>query len=268
MRFGEVLRTCTYGSTGQVGSAADLQAIEQVIDRNEPVLREFADLVIAANFSGEIESLRADHARLWRSRFPDVVLLDSPVNRGHSIGTSDLDNLLFDYCKARGRGLLCKSAHDIVIDEAAFNIPVEPAQFYFINAVSYDALAAHRFDLARFREGFFYPQTTFYVIDTRATDYLVDQGFLDRTWNYVRTLPDYNGRVWEHIPGWTCETLLRNAVVRNRLTTCPLTTDAQWEHILQLVVDARITDCSFKGIAINGILHAQSGHPLIATIGT
>ena len=199
---------------------------------------------------------------------PDSGVRVSPVNRGHSIGTSDLDNLLFDYCKARGRGLLCKSAHDIVIDEAAFNIPVEPAQFYFINAVSYDALAAHGFDLARFREGFFYPQTTFYVIDTRATDYLVDQGFLDRTWNYVRTLPDYNGRVWEHIPGWTCETLLRNAVVRNRLTTCPLTTDAQWEHILQLVVDARITDCSFKGIAINGILHAQSGHPLIATIGT
>lgn len=268
MLFGDVLRACTYGSTGHVGSATDLAEIDQVIDRNEPMLREFTDLVIAANFSGESESLKADHASLWRSRFPDVVLLDSPVNRGHSIGTSDLDNLLFDYCKANGRDLLCKSAHDIILEEAAFAIPVEPAQFYFINAVSYDALAAHDFNLGRFSEEFFYPQTTFYVIDTPATESLVDQNFLDRTWEYVNSVPDYNGRVWEYIPGWSCERLLRDAVVRNKLTTFSLTTDAQWQHILRFVIDARIADCSFKGIAINGILHAQPGYPLIATIET
>ena len=268
VRFGDVLRACTYGSTGHVGSAFDLHEINEVIDRNEPMLREFTGLVIAANFSGDVESLKADHASLWRSRFPDVVLLDSPANRGHSIGTSDLDNLLFDYCKSSGRDLLCKSAHDIIIDEAAFDILIEPAQFYFINAVSYDSLAAHGFDRARFDGEFLYPQTTFYVIDTRATDYLVDPELLDRTWAYVNSVPDYNGRVWEYDSGWTCERLLRDAVTRNELTTCSLTTDAQWQEILQFVIDARVTDCSFKGLAINGILHAQPGHPLIATFGT
>lgn len=268
MRFGDVLRACTYGSTGHVGSAADLHEIDQAIDRNESMLREFTDIVVAANFSGEVESLRSDHASLWRSRFPDVVLLDSPANRGHSIGTSDLDNLLFDHCKATGRDLLCKSAHDIIIDEAAFDILVEPAQFYFINAVSYDALAAQEFDLRPFSEGFFYPQTTFYVIDVQATDYLIDPILLDRTWEYVNSISGYNGRVWECIPGWTCERLLRDSVTRNELTRCSLTTGAQWQQILQFVIDARITDCSFKGLAINGILHAQPGHPHIATIET
>lgn len=265
--FSKVLRACTYGSAGHVATQADLQAIEEAIDGNEPILREFAELVVVANFSGEGESLRTAHDALWRARFPSCVILHSQVNRGHSIGTSDLDNLLFDYCKESGRNWLCKSAHDVRIDEAALEIPVEPAQFYYLNAVSFDGLAAHEFNLEPFCEGFLYPQTNFYAIDVRATDYLVDRGLLDRTWEVVQSTPDYSGRVWEVVPGWSCEALLRDAVRRNRLTTCSLTTADQWRQILQLVIDRRIVDCSFKGIRINGIWHAQPGYPLIATIG-
>lgn len=266
--LGHVLRTCTYGSTGHVGSLDDLRALDKALTLNERLLREFPEIVVAANFSGEADALRGEHDQLWRSRFPEVVLLDSPVNRGHSIGSSDLDNMLFDYCRARGREMLCKSSHDILIDPVAFHIPVDSAQFYFINAVSYDAVAQYHFDLDRFCDDFFYPQTTFYVINVRSTDYLVDADFLDRTWDYVRRVPDYNGRIWEYIPGWACESLLKGAVERNSLTTCSLTTAEQWRDILELVVRDRITDCSFKGIRINGIMHAQPGHPFVATIGS
>lgn len=265
--FGDVLRSSTYASTGHLASPDDLDAIAEAIDHNEPILREFAELVVVANVSGAGASLRAAHDALWRSRFPDCVLLESQVNRGHSIGTCDLDNLVFDYCKTNGRKWLCKSSHDIHLDDAAFRIPVESAQFYFLNAVSYDALAQHGFDLNPFSSQFLYPQTNFYVIDVPATDYLVEPNLLDRTWEVVQSMPGYRGRVWEVIPGWSCEALLAQAVRRNGLTTCSLTSPDQWAEILRLVIDRRITDCSFKGIRINGIHHAQPGYPFIASIG-
>lgn len=253
--FGSIIGASAYGSIGFVRDHADLEVLERRLQHNLPVLERFKGIVVAANFGHDSRSLRADHAAIWRHRFPESSIIDSPFNRGHSIGTSDLDNMVFDHCKAMGYQWLCKSAHDILLDEGVLRIPVQPADFYFINAVSFDALKQHGFDLTAFTHGFFFPQTNFYAIDVTKVDYLIDPRFLDRTWERVQAIEHYNDRIWEHIPGWSCELLLREAVVRNGLARCSLTTDEQWEQILQVVIEQQITDCSFKGMRINGIQH-------------
>lgn len=258
MRFGDLAGRCVYGSTGYVASWADLQRLTRLIEFNLPVLRRFSRVVVATNFAGpHPASLVAANRDLWRSFFPDSVLLDSPENRGHSIGTADLDNLLFDHSRATGSRWLCKSANDIVLTPEVLDLALADAQFHFINAVSYDAIAQADFDLDRFRGDFFYPQDTFWVMDVTDVDHLVDRDLLDRSWRIVNRIPDYSGRIWEHIPGWSCEQLLRLAVLRNGLSRSPLLTEDQWDHILRLTVDHEITDCSMKGISVSGICHAQ-----------
>ena len=151
VRFAEVLSRCVLGSTGYLESAADLARLRQVIELNLPVLRRFPNLVVATNYGpDDAASLRQANAELWRQHVPTAVLLDSPGNRGHSIGTADLDNLLFDWCRAHGAEWLCKTANDVVLRQSIFDIEVARAQFYYLNAVSYDALAERDFDLTLF----------------------------------------------------------------------------------------------------------------------
>ena len=259
MRLGDILSRCLYGTTGYVADLDDVERLAEVVELSLPVLRQFSGLVVATNYADAQDvALTSANRDLWRSYFPDCVLLDSPVNRGHSIGTADLDNLLFHHAKATAARWLCKSSNDVTLDGQVLKIPVTPADFYFINAVSYDAICQHNFDLSAFEgDGFFFPQSTFWVMDTSRADKLIDPKFLDASFRLVGRIPDYNGRIWEHLPGWSCEYLLRQAVLRNGLTRCSLLDADQWHTVLELTVARHLTDCSLKGISVNGICHVQ-----------
>ncbi|MDQ1246294.1 MAG: hypothetical protein QG597_662 [Actinomycetota bacterium] len=259
MEFGDIARRCVYGTTGYLSDPQQLTGLELAIGHNLPILRQFRGVVVATNYGGEQRAdLAAANARLWRAYLPDCVILDHRINRGHSIGTSDLDNLLFDHCRAVGHVWLCKGSNDVLLDAPMLRIPVVEADFYYLNAVAYSALVAAGIDPTQPEFGFFFPQTNFYAIKVAAADYLVDRELLDRSWAIVNRIPDYNGRIWEHIPGWSCERLLRLCVQRNGLSRCHLMSDEQFRRVLQVVIDQRIEDCSYKGLAINGICHLQS----------
>jgi hypothetical protein len=234
-----------------VADEADIDAAACVIRHNLPVLAGFQGIVVATNYA-DLALADANHA-MWRSFFPDAVLLDSPLNRGHSIGTADLENLLLEYCRSAGRRWLCKGANDIVLDPAVARIPVHEAQFFFLNAVAYAAV--HQHGRASFGAGFFFPQTTFFAVEVDAVDYLYDAVMLDESWQAVQAIPDYSGKIWEYLPGWSCERWLRECVLRNGLTRCHLMSPTQWQAVLDVVIAERIEDCSFKGLTLNGITH-------------
>ena len=262
MRFEEVVRSSAYGTIGYLERSHDLEVLERAVVHNLPVLRMFTQVIVATNYGGGSGSparaaLAAANLELWRGYFPDCIVLDSPRNRGHSIGTSDLDNLLFDHCKTAGIEWLCKSADDVLLSAPVLDIEVEAADFYYLSAVSYAAMEQQGFDLARIGAELFYPQTNFYLIHVSETDYLVDKELLDRSWAIVSRIPGYNGRIWEHIPRWSCELLLRTCVLRNGLTRRHLMDDTQFAELLTMVRDNAIEDCSLKNVTVNGICHAH-----------
>ena len=256
MQFNEVMERSAYGTIGYIADPGDLQVLERHIVHNLPLLRAFTQMIVATNYGGgSPHELVSGNREVWRRYFPDCAMLDSRQNRGHSIGTSDLGNLLFDHCKAHDIQWLCKGANDVLLSAPVLDIEIEAADFYYLNAISYSVLRQQDFDLARIGEQLFYPQTNFYAIDVSKTDFLIDKVFLDRSWAIVNRIPDYNGKIWEHIPRWSCELLLRKCVLRNGLTRCHLMDDAQFRHLLGLVQERAIEDCSHKNLTINGICH-------------
>ena len=258
MTFKEVMERSAYGTIGYIADPGDLQVLERHIVHNLPLLRRFTQVIVATNYGGASpHELATGNREVWRRYFPDCAMLDSRHNRGHSIGTSDLDNLVFDHCKANGIGWLCKGANDVLLSAPVLDIEIQAADFYYLNAISYSAMRPHDFDLARIGTHLFYPQTSFYAIDVSKTDFLIDKEFLDRSYAIVNRIPDYNGRIWEHIPRWSCELLLRKCVLRNGLTRCHLMDDAQFSRLLSVVQERGIEDCSHKNLTINGICHVH-----------
>lgn len=258
MKFGQIIEQSVYGTIGCIASLRHLEVLERFISHNLPVLKAFKGVCVATNYGAGLHGeLATRNGALWRRYIPGCTLLDSGHNRGHSIGTCDLDNLLFDHCKENNISWLCKGANDVLLSEAVFETGVEPADFYYLEAISYAAMRQQGFDLAKIRAGLFYPQTNFYAINVGKTDFLVEKEFLDRSHAIVTGMPGYNGRIWEVIPGWACEHLLRKCVIRNRLSRCRLLDDAQLTRVLAMVRDRRIEDCSLKGVNINGICHCH-----------
>jgi hypothetical protein len=256
MKFREILRRCVLGTIGYIGNRDHLAKAEWHIRRNLPILGEFRRILVATNFiCGGDPGLAVANRAMWRSFFPDCIVLDSERNRGHAIGAADLDNLLFDHCKANDIEWLCKGANDILLEPLLLEIEVESADFYFLNAIAFAAMKKYQFDFEAILSSLFFPQTNFYVINVAKTDYLVGKRFLDSSHAIVKGIPGFDGRIWEHIPNWSNENLLRKCVQRNCLTRCHLMDTALFLRVLKVVKEHAINDCSFKNLEINGICH-------------
>jgi len=257
MKLKKIINKSYYGSVGYVGSLEDLNIIEQYILFNTPILKEFKNIIIATNYSGNFQSL---NKTLWKKHFPDCILIDLDENRGHSFGTADLDNAIINYCQSNNIDWVCKSSQDIIMEPLMLETIVEDNKdFYYMNGIGYGGMVKYDFNIDRIINEDFYPQTNFYFINTSKIDYLNNEEYMDSTYDIVRNIPNYNGKVWEHIEGWSCEDFLKNCVIRNNLSKYHLVPDKKYRILLETVKNQQIHDCSHKNIMVEGICHFQ--HP-------
>jgi hypothetical protein len=252
MLLKELINKSVYGTIGYISSQDDLDLLEQYILYNLPVLKEYKQIVIATNYGSEFQN---ENTQLWKKYFPNCVIIDSKVNRGHNHGYTDLDNLVFDWCKENNEEWLCKGANDVIFTESILNKEVEDADFYYMNGVGYGGMVPFNFDFEKIIEEAFYPQTNFYFINVKKTDFLNDKTFLDETYEFIQTIPNYNGKIWEYIKGWSCEDLLKKCTERNNLLKFHLIPLEKYRILLHVIKDNIIHDCSHKNIMIEGICH-------------
>ena len=99
----------------------------------------------------------------------------------------------------------------------------------------------------------------FIFINVSKTDYLNNSEYLDKTFEQISNIPNYNGKIWEYIKGWSCEDFLANAVKRNNLSKYHLVSEENYRTLLNVVKNNRIVDSSHKNIMIEGICH--HAHP-------
>jgi hypothetical protein len=261
MLLKELINKSVYGTIGYIKSQDDIDLLESYILYNLPVLKEFKQIVVATNYGSPFQN---ENSQLWKKYFPNCIVIDSEINRGHNHGYTDLDNLVFDWCKGNNEEWLCKAANDVIFDNSIFEKEVDEADFYYMNGVGYGGMIPFNFDFEKIIDEAFYPQTNFYFINVFKTDFLNDKAFLDETYDYIQTIPDYNGRIWEYIKGWSCEDLLKNCVERNNLSKLHLIPLEKYRILLQVVKDNVIHDCSHKNIMIEGICHFPNhDHPII-----
>ncbi len=252
MNLKTLINKSWYGTIGYIAKEQDIEILEQYILFNLPVLKEFKNIVVATNYS---INLQQENTNLWKKYFPESIIIDNQTNRGHNHGYTDLDNLVFDYCKENNIKWLCKSANDVVFEESILDKEIDEADFYYMNGIGYGGMVKYNFDFDKIISEEFYPQTNFYFINVDKTDYLNDKEYLDKTYKQIQELPDYNGKIWEYIPGWSCEDFLKQCIIRNKLSKYHLVSQEKYITLMKVIKDYNIHDCSHKNIMIGGICH-------------
>jgi hypothetical protein len=252
MNLRTLINKSWYGTIGYIAKEEDLETLEQYILFNLPILKEYKNIVVATNYGAELQQ---QNKELWKSYFPESVIIDNPTNRGHNHGYTDLDNIVFDYCKENNIEWLCKSANDVVFEESILDKEVAAADFYYMNGIGYGGMARYGFNYGKIIEEDFYPQTNFYFINVNKTDYLNNKEYLDETYELISNIPDYNGRIWEYIPGWSCEDFLKECIKRNNLSVEHLIPKEKYRILLDVLKEYNVHDSSHKNIMIEGVCH-------------
>ena len=257
MNLKQLINKSIYGTIGYISSQDDIELLEQYILYNLPVLKEFKNIVVATNYKELDLQLINRHIDMWEKYFPTCYLIDSELNRGHNFGTADLDNILFDWCKENNEGWLCKSSNDVILKESILDKDIEEADFYYLNGIGYGGITQDNFDFDKIILEYFQPQTNFYFINILKTDYINDKNHLNETYKYIQTIPNYNGRIWEYVEGWSCESFLRSCIERNNLSKSHLVSVEKYRILLDVIKANNIHDSSHKNIMIDGICHFQ-----------
>ena len=264
MNLKQLINKSVYGTIGYISSQDDLNLLEQYILYNLPVLKEYKQIIVATNYKNYPE-FADENTQLWEKYFPNCIILDSKINRGHNFGTVDLDDMVFDYCKENNIEWLCKSANDIILQEQILNKEIKESDFYYLNGIGYGGMVKYNFDFDRIISEDFYPQTNFYFINVFKTDYLNDKDHVTEIYNKVQNISDYNGRAWEY--GFrSCETLLKECVERNNLLKYHLAPQKKYHILLDIIKNDQIHDCSHKNIMIEGVCHFQNPNQQVTEI--
>jgi hypothetical protein len=253
----QLINKSVYGTIGYISSQDDIDLLESYILYNLLVLKEFKHIVVATNYKEFNLQLINKHIDMWEKYFPNCYLIDSEINRGHNFGTADLDNMVFDWCKENNEEWLCKGANDVIFNDSVLDIEIEEADFYYLNGISYETLYLNNFDYEQISKKHFIPQTNFYFINVSKCDYLNNKQYLDETYEYSKTIDNYNGKIWEYIKGWSCEDFVKNCIIRNNLKTYYLLDDNKHKKLCEAIKMYQIGDPSHKNIMIDGICHFQ-----------
>jgi len=265
MDLKNLINKSVYGGTGYISSQNDLDNLEQYILYNLPVLREFKQILIATNFKNYPE-FSEENSQLWKKYFPDCIVLDSKINRGHNHGYCDIENILFDWCKSNDIKWLCKGANDVILQESIFDIQIDEADFYYLNGISYEDLLLNNFDYDKLFYDHFYPQGNFYFMDVSKCDFISNKEYLDQTYTYIQGIPNYNGKIWEYIKGWSGENFLKECAFRNNLKIKYLLDINTHKQLCNAINLHKIWDPSHKNVMIKGICHFHSPNEEIVLI--
>ena len=263
MKLKTLINKSYYGSIGYIDNRDSIDTLGSYLLHNKLVLDEFEGHIFAFTH----KDLDTEHLEeTISSLYPNAIILYLDKNRGHNFGTVDLDNLVFDYCKDNNIEWLCKASNDIILQPEVLELPIDEADFYYMGSIGLGGMVKYDFDNQRIINEDFFPQTNFYFINVSKTDYLNDKEYIDKTYNEIQNVPDYNGRIWEYFQGWTCERFLKNCVERNNLSKCHLIPQKTYIKLLELIKQQQIHDCSHKNIMIEGICHYQNQNQKITVL--
>ena len=259
----ELINKSYVGISVHISSDTKLQSLEQYINTNKEIFDKFKGVIVAANYvdmpglDKRFNALIHRHHEVWLNYFDDVKFIDLDKNLGHTFGTLDLDGSLFNYCKENDIEFLFKVNDDMLYLDDFLEGEVPEADFYYYNGIGIGGMAKYEYDNDRMINEDFYPQTTQYFINTTKLPYIHKQETVDKAYEYVQKLPNYNGRVWDYIEGFSCEDLLKNAVIKNKLVTHHLIKPDTYIRLLNFIKSNQVHDPSCKQLIIDGTVHLQ-----------
>ncbi len=257
MKLKDLVNKSTYCTVGFIEDLDTFKTLEGYIAYNLLVLKEFKQHIIVTNYREFTPELVTQNSNFWKAIFPECILIDLEINRGHSFGIAVQENAIVEYCKKNNIDWICKASHDVLFNQSILEKDLPQKDFYYLNGIGYGGMAKYGFDLEKIKNEDFYPQTNFYFINTDKIDYLYDRDYVNEIYDYIQGLESYNGKIWEYIEGWTCEDFLKSCVIRNNLSKYHLVPQKTYIKLLEHIKQSQIHDCSHKNIMIEGICHFQ-----------
>ena len=175
MNLKNLINKSWYGSIGYIQNDSDIELLGSYLLHNQLVLDEFKGHIFAFTYKELNEEYLENTIS---SLYPDAIIIYLDENRGHNFGTADLDNVVFDICKDLEVEWLCKASNDIILQPEVLGIPIQEADFYYMNGIGFGGMVKYDFDNKRIINEDFYPQTNFYFINVSKTDYLPASQFM------------------------------------------------------------------------------------------
>lgn len=261
MKLKELINKSTYCSTGHISCEEDIDKLEQYVLHNLPILNEFKEIYFINNYTQYAEdSLFIITERMQREYGK---IYQNGISKGHSFGAAENDNISIALAKT---DWVCKSAHDIILQPEILEKEIGEADFYYLNGIGYGGMEKYNFDNERIINEDFYPQTNFYFINKDKIDYLNDWNYIQETYKQLINTPGFNGKPWEYIPNWSCESFLRQCVERNKLSKEHLISQDSYIKLIEIVKQFQIHDNSYKNIMTEGICHFHNQNDQIIEI--
>lgn len=253
-----IIKDSWFLSNGYIDSASCIDLLEQkYIQHNLSVLKQFKHIAVATTYSDFCDSLIKKNEALWKKYFPDCHVINVEKNRGHGFGIADSENALINLCKSKGGKWALKSSNDVIFNESILGINVPDVDFIYLNGFKVEDLKNYNFNYTRHYNNYFYPQTNFYFIRADKIDYLYNENYINETYEYIKTIKDYNNCTWDYIDGWSCENFLKQCVERNDLKKYYLLDREYHIKLCKFVRGRRILDPAHKNMMISGICHFQ-----------
>lgn len=252
-----------YASVGFLGKSSDIELLERILLYNYETISKFNYIVVKNTCNPEMDVYYDAYNDIWKKIFGNnVIILPKTKNRGHTFGTLDADNEIVNYSKSLPIKYIFKTASDILISPKILNYPLsDDYQFYFLQGIGYTGLEKFGFDTSTYLNQYLnienlYPQTNFYIIDKNINT-LNDVNLINLNYDYCMSIPNYNGKAWEYVKDFSCESLLRDCVQRNSLKYKHLISDETFVKLVEYIKTHKVCDCSHKNIYIEelGICH-------------
>ncbi len=251
MKLKDLLPKSAFGTIATIVDESSLDKLQLFLNYNRDVVSEFKHIILSINvMDGVSEEIVEEYIQQWQQIHSNVKIIRADRNRGHMLGTIDLEEAILKYLKETKLGVkyLWKSMDDVLIGPEILDVKVESVEFYYLPSISFETLEKNLPVV---------PQTTFYIIDITKIDTLYGNDVETKWTAYIQTKTANSAlKPWEmkFDIKFDCETHLYRTV--KNLTNYNLIR-MDLDKLIKHITDYKIGDPSHKNIYFDslGICH-------------
>ncbi len=247
MKLKEILPRSIFGTIATVIDESSITKLKTFLAYNEDALNRFNKIVLVINWNDDVDQDIVDrYQEEWMHVHPAVQIDWVFENRGHMIGTIDLEDALLKHIKKHYPECkyLWKSMDDVLISENIFDVEVPVADFYYLPSISYEKVEM---------KSKYIPQTTFFILNISEIDNLYGDDVEQKWMIYKKQLAkNPNIKPWEidFDVKFDCENHL-DRTVGNLKRYCLIEKDLV--PLCKLILEYKIWDPSHKNIFFDSI---------------
>lgn len=173
IKLKDLVPKSAFGTIATVKDEFSTRKLDLFLGYNYPLISNFSIVIVSLNkLESTSEAAYKQYRDMLIERVPNVIILDSEVNRGHMFGTIDLEESILKYIKQNYPDIeyLFKSMDDVVTSDVLLDLEVPQADFYYLPGFSYESIQKagskeKLFEIYEtFESGFWTPQTTFFIV--------------------------------------------------------------------------------------------------------